>query len=136
MVLWPGIPFRLATRSPPPVQRFCKEVIAWKALDHPNVVPLLGIPKDRSQLKFAMVSEWMINGNINQFVKAHRDVDRFKLVSPPHDTLPQSEAVTGILTISIARGRREGFGLYARFGDGPWGSEGGTSLEAAVITPL
>ena len=34
---------------------------------------------------FAMVSEWMINGNINEFVKANGDVDRFELVgSPPH----------------------------------------------------
>ena len=26
------------------------------------------------------VSEWMINGNINEFVKAHRDANRFELV--------------------------------------------------------
>jgi len=52
----------------------------WKALDHPNVVSLLGVPKDRSRLTFAMVSEWMVNGNINEFVKAHRDANRFKLV--------------------------------------------------------
>ena len=29
---------------------------------------------------FAMVSEWMVNGNIIEFVKAHRDVNRFELV--------------------------------------------------------
>jgi len=29
---------------------------------------------------FAMASEWMINGNINEFVKAHRDANRFELV--------------------------------------------------------
>ena len=29
---------------------------------------------------FAMVSEWMINGNINEFIKAHKDVNRFELV--------------------------------------------------------
>ena len=29
---------------------------------------------------FAMVSEWMVNGNINEFVKAHRDANRFALV--------------------------------------------------------
>ncbi|KAF9646799.1 kinase-like protein [Thelephora ganbajun] len=27
-----------------------------------------------------MVSEWMVNGNINEFVKAHGEVDRFKLL--------------------------------------------------------
>ena len=30
--------------------------------------------------QFAMVSEWMVNGNINEFVKANRDVNRFDLV--------------------------------------------------------
>jgi len=29
---------------------------------------------------FAMVSEWMVNGNIVEFVEAHRDVNRFELV--------------------------------------------------------
>ena len=32
---------------------------------------------------FAMVSEWMDSGNINEFIKANRDVDRFELVSCP-----------------------------------------------------
>ena len=31
--------------------------------------------------QFAMVSEWMANGNINEFIKAHRDANRFELVS-------------------------------------------------------
>ena len=30
--------------------------------------------------QFAMVSEWMANGNISEFIKAHRDVNRFELV--------------------------------------------------------
>lgn len=30
--------------------------------------------------QFAMASGWMKNGNINEFVKANRDVNRFKLV--------------------------------------------------------
>jgi hypothetical protein len=29
---------------------------------------------------FAMASEWMENGNINEFVKTHRDVNRVELV--------------------------------------------------------
>jgi len=52
----------------------------WKALDHPHAVPLLGVPRDRSRLQFAMVSEWMTNGNINEFVRANRDENRSKLV--------------------------------------------------------
>ena len=30
--------------------------------------------------QFAMVSEWMADGNINEFIKLHADVDRFELV--------------------------------------------------------
>ena len=30
--------------------------------------------------QFVMVSEWMENGNINEFIKSHRDADRFELV--------------------------------------------------------
>jgi len=30
--------------------------------------------------QLAMVSEWMVDGNINEFVKAHGDVNRFELV--------------------------------------------------------
>jgi len=52
----------------------------WKSLDHQNVLPLLGVLKDRSQFTFAMVSEWMSNGTINKFVRAQRDANRFKLV--------------------------------------------------------
>jgi hypothetical protein len=52
--------------------------VTWKALDHPNVLPLLGVAMSDNQ--FAMVSEWMVNGNINEYVKARRDVNRFELV--------------------------------------------------------
>ena len=36
-----------------------------------------------TETEFAMVSEWMPNGNINQFVKEHSDANRFELVSFP-----------------------------------------------------
>ena len=60
------------------MQRFCKEVIRWKALNHPNVLPLLGVTMDKDQ--FVMMSEWMVNGNINEYIKTHKGVDRFELV--------------------------------------------------------
>lgn len=50
----------------------------WKFLRHQNVLPLIGVMM--SENRFAMVSEWMINGNINEYVKAHPDADRFGLV--------------------------------------------------------
>ena len=56
--------------------------MSWKALQHPNVLPLIGVIM--TETEFAMVSEWMSNGNINQFVKEHRDANRFELVSFRH----------------------------------------------------
>ena len=60
------------------IQRFCKEVMTWRALRHQNVLSLVGVTMSNNQ--FTMVSEWMVNGNINEFVKAHRDENRFELV--------------------------------------------------------
>jgi len=40
-----------------------------------------------SGTQFAMVSEWMPNGNIDQYVKVHRDTCRFELVSFPSRSL-------------------------------------------------
>ena len=34
-----------------------------------------------SNNQFAMVSEWMINGNINEFIEGRGEVNRFELVS-------------------------------------------------------
>jgi len=50
----------------------------WKFLRHPNVLPLIGVTM--SENRFAMASDWMVNGNIREFVKAHPDVDRLGLV--------------------------------------------------------
>ena len=50
----------------------------WRALYHPSVLPLLGVTMENN--RFMMVSEWMINGDINEFVMVHGDVNRFELV--------------------------------------------------------
>ena len=52
--------------------------MTWKTLRHPNVLPLIGVTMTETQ--FAMVSEWMESGNINDFVKKHPDADRLGLV--------------------------------------------------------
>ena len=55
--------------------------MTWKSLRHPNVLQLVGVTMSEAQ--FAMVSDWMVNGNINDFVKAHPDADRLELVCFP-----------------------------------------------------
>ncbi|KAF9649102.1 kinase-like protein [Thelephora ganbajun] len=58
--------------------RFCREVVAWKYLRHPNILPLLGVTVSGTQLM--MVSEWMENGNINEFVQKDRSTNRTALL--------------------------------------------------------
>jgi len=53
-------------------------VVTWKSLRHPNVLPLIGVMM--SETRFAMISDWMVNGNINYFVRAHPSVNRVELV--------------------------------------------------------
>ena len=52
--------------------------MTWKTLRHPNVLPLLGVTM--GVYHFAMASEWMKDGNINEFIKAHPNANRFELV--------------------------------------------------------
>lgn len=40
-----------------------------------------------TKTEFAMVSEWMVNGNINEFVKTHPGENRLRLVSFPVEVL-------------------------------------------------
>ena len=56
----------------------CKGVVMWKALRHLNILLLIGVTMSDTQL--AIVSEWMANGNIDQFMEACPHVDRLGLV--------------------------------------------------------
>ena len=51
----------------------------WKSLQHPNVVPFLGVPDKIPP--FEIVCEWMENGRITEYVKNKPEVDRINLVS-------------------------------------------------------
>ena len=44
-------------------------------------MPLLGATLDMQTPRFELVSEWMDNGNINDFVGNHGEVNRVQLVS-------------------------------------------------------
>ena len=72
--------------------------MTWKSLLHPNVLPLMGVAMTETQ--FTMVSEWMVHGNINDFVKAHPDVDRLGLVGFRFKVLP-SHPVDDRITLQL-----------------------------------
>jgi hypothetical protein len=52
--------------------------VTWGALRHPNVLPLLGVTMTKT--RFVKVSEWMVRGTVNEFVKANANADLAKLV--------------------------------------------------------
>ena len=65
----------------------------------------------------AMVSEWMSNGNINQFVKENADVNPFILVRH----LPKFVTFSFVDTSVVGR-CHQGLDSHTQSGDGPWGS--------------
>ena len=60
-------------------QIFYREVVVWKRLQHPNIVPFLGVPSKVPP--FEIVCEWMENDRITEYVREHPEVDRVGLVS-------------------------------------------------------
>ena len=59
-------------------QQFFREAVAWKHLRHPNILPLLGV--SLNEYRFALVSEWMEYGKINEFVEGDWHINRSELV--------------------------------------------------------
>lgn len=60
-------------------QRFCKEVLLWPRLHHPNVLPIYGV--SMTAFPFCVVSPWMENGNILDYTRKYPEVNRMSLVS-------------------------------------------------------
>ena len=60
-------------------QEFCREAVTWRHLRHPNILPFLGA--DLEQHRLAIISEWMDHGNINEYLKERKEVNRVQLVS-------------------------------------------------------
>ena len=54
------------------------EVVTWAWLDHPNILQCFGITVDPLQV----VTEWVPNGDVIEYLQAHVNADRVCLVSP------------------------------------------------------
>ena len=81
-----------------------------------------------TETEFSMVSEWMPNGNINQFVAAHPDVNRFELVRSSFRIL-YSSPIADDCMVPIAGRCRKGPDLYAQSEHDSWRSQGGMSSK-------
>ncbi|KAF9644194.1 kinase-like protein, partial [Thelephora ganbajun] len=62
-------------------KRLCREVIVWKHLSHPNILPLLGVSVSIDPHCFCILSEWMPHGNVMQYARSNPEANRLKLLS-------------------------------------------------------
>ena len=82
---WEPVPF-LSVLLKCSVQRFCREVIIWNSLSHPNVLKLAGVLGSLDTFNFSTVSEWMTNGTIMRYIET-ANVNRLDLVCVVPDHL-------------------------------------------------
>lgn len=47
----------------------CREALIWLHLEHPHVLPFLGIDRTSFPGSLCMLSPWMLHGNIHDFIK-------------------------------------------------------------------
>ncbi|KAG8708317.1 hypothetical protein FRC11_006569, partial [Ceratobasidium sp. 423] len=52
-------------------KRAAKELLTWLQLDHPNILPLLGLAIFNDGL--SMVSPWMSNGNLSEYLRKNKN---------------------------------------------------------------
>lgn len=64
-------------------QRFYSEIVRWKYLSHPNLLPFLGVSE--TLFSFSIISPWLPNGNITEYVARCRKTNRARLVSDCRD---------------------------------------------------
>ncbi|KAK0498047.1 kinase-like domain-containing protein, partial [Armillaria luteobubalina] len=55
---------------------FCQEALMWRQLQHPNILPFLGVSEELFAPRYCLISLWMVNGNIISYLKTHPDHDR------------------------------------------------------------
>lgn len=60
------------------IKQFCREALVWKHLDHPNVLPLLGVNMELFKPSFCLVSPWMQNGNLLDYLEKNPTHNRLK----------------------------------------------------------
>ena len=61
------------------LQRLYNEIVRWKYISHPNLLPFLGISETPPLL--SIICPWMPNGNIVEYTKREKGANRLLLVS-------------------------------------------------------
>ena len=60
-------------------QRFYRDILGWKYIAHPNVVPFSGVSE--TLFSFSIINPWLPNGNILDYIQKNQRVNRLQLVS-------------------------------------------------------
>ncbi|KDR67956.1 hypothetical protein GALMADRAFT_257468 [Galerina marginata CBS 339.88] len=58
-------------------KEFCSELLLWRQLRHPNILPLMGANLELFAPQFCFISPWLRNGDIMMYLKQHPGHDRF-----------------------------------------------------------
>ncbi|KAF9060035.1 kinase-like domain-containing protein [Rhodocollybia butyracea] len=74
-----------------------KEVLLWRQLNHPNILPFLGVNTELFTPSFCIVSPWMLNGDIISYAQKNPlDLDmKLKHIYRPPKSLKVSYTCTG-----------------------------------------
>ena len=82
------------------MQRFCTEVVIWRKLAHPNILPLLGISTNGGNL--CMISRLMSHGTIMAYLSTRPSANRLMLVSPmrPKSSTP-SKSISWLMLVEV-----------------------------------
>ncbi|KAK0502309.1 hypothetical protein EDD18DRAFT_1065598, partial [Armillaria luteobubalina] len=62
------------------LQKVRREAIIWRQCDHPNILPFYGIYRDSAPSTYCLVSPFMVNGSLRQYINKTDDPKRLNLV--------------------------------------------------------
>lgn len=103
--------------------------MAWKHLQHPNILPLLGATIGENKL--SLISEWMDQGNIVQYLRRGEqlEVNRIELVGRDY-------LACGLWLTCIADKCRGRVVIHARPWDRPRKPKRGMSLPLITLNSI
>ena len=88
-----------------------------------------------SESQFAMVSDWMANGSINEYLRGNPDANRLDLVRLSFEFSPRFERWTDEQIRDLAEGRCYRTGLHPPTGNDPRGSQRCTFSMSRTASP-
>jgi len=107
-------------------QNAYREIITWKNLNHPNILPLLGV--DTSISPLSTISEWMEYGSLRDYLVHFPNAPRSKLVTS--FTVHIRYCLTGYPAVRCLTRP----GIYAWLGLYPRRPEGRRFITPSVFT--